>query len=78
MQLPSQDEKRNVEDKATLVISIFKSYYIEEFTYSFSKLSRDDAVMKASHDVTDSMKRTIALMQSELERSVLSSQLLGK
>ena len=33
--------------------------------------------MKASNDVTDALRRTIGLMQSELERSVLSHQLLG-
>ena len=32
--------------------------------------------MKANADVTDGLRRTIALMQTELERSVLSSQLL--
>jgi len=32
--------------------------------------------MKANSDVTDALRRTIALMQTELERSVLSTQLL--
>lgn len=32
--------------------------------------------MKTNSDVTDALRRTIALMQNELERSVLSSQLL--
>ena len=32
--------------------------------------------MKANADVTDGLRRTIALMQTELERSVLSSQML--
>ena len=34
--------------------------------------------MKAQADVTDALRRTMALMQSELERSVLSTQMLGK
>jgi protein transport protein SEC20 len=34
--------------------------------------------MKANHDVTDALQRTLGLMQKELERSVLSTQLLGK
>jgi len=38
----------------------------------------DDALMKASHEVTEALQRTIGLMQGELERSVLSSQMLGK
>jgi len=33
--------------------------------------------MKANADVTDALRRTIGLMQSELERSVLSVQMLG-
>ncbi|KAL5481060.1 SEC20 [Sanghuangporus weigelae] len=36
----------------------------------------DDALMKASNDVTEALRRTIGLMQSELERSVLSHQIL--
>ena len=34
--------------------------------------------MKANNDVTEAMRRTLALMQGELERSVLSAQMLGK
>lgn len=40
--------------------------------------SSEDALMKANDDVTDAMRRTINLMQGELERSVLSTQLLGE
>jgi len=36
----------------------------------------DDALMKANDDVTVALQRTIALMQGELERSVLSTQML--
>lgn len=38
----------------------------------------EDALMKANSDVTDALRRTVALMQSELERSVLSTQLLDE
>ncbi|KAK7044653.1 Sec20-domain-containing protein [Favolaschia claudopus] len=37
----------------------------------------DDALMAASDNVTEAMQRTMALMQGELERSVLSSQMLA-
>lgn len=37
----------------------------------------EDALMKANDDVTEAMRRTLALMQGELERSVLSAQMLG-
>lgn len=37
----------------------------------------EDALMQATNDVTEALQRTIGLMQGELERSVLSSQLLG-
>ncbi|EMD35457.1 hypothetical protein CERSUDRAFT_96573 [Gelatoporia subvermispora B] len=36
----------------------------------------EDALMKANNDVTGALQRTISLMQGELERSVLSTQLL--
>jgi protein transport protein SEC20 len=41
-------------------------------------LTSEDALMKANSDVTDALRRTIALMQTELERSVLSTQLLDE
>lgn len=34
--------------------------------------------MKANDDVTNALRRTIGLMQGELERSVLTTQMLGK
>jgi protein transport protein SEC20 len=41
-------------------------------------MSSEDALMTASNNVTEALQRTIALMQGELEKSVLSTQLLGK
>ncbi|KAG1804142.1 Sec20-domain-containing protein [Suillus variegatus] len=41
---------------------------------SSGKITED--VMKANHDVTEALQRTIGLMQKELERSVMSCQLL--
>jgi protein transport protein SEC20 len=38
---------------------------------------REDAVMKAQTDVTGALRGTMGLMQKELERSVLSTQMLG-
>lgn len=38
---------------------------------------REDAVMKTQSDMTDALRRTMGLMQKELERSVLSTQMLG-
>ncbi|KAF8195110.1 Sec20-domain-containing protein [Pholiota molesta] len=43
-----------------------------------SEKTTEDALMKANSDVTDALRRTISLMQSELERSVLSTQLLDE
>jgi protein transport protein SEC20 len=43
----------------------------------FNEKVTDDALMAASDNVTEAMQRTMALMQGELERSVLSSQMLG-
>jgi hypothetical protein len=39
--------------------------------------SSEDALMKANNDVTEALRRTVNLMQGELERSVLSTQMLG-
>jgi protein transport protein SEC20 len=33
--------------------------------------------MKVNNDVTEALQRTVNLMQGELERSVLSTQMLG-
>ncbi|KAF9535608.1 Sec20-domain-containing protein [Crepidotus variabilis] len=41
-----------------------------------SEKTTEDVLMKANSDVTDALRRTVALMQSELEKSVLSTQLL--
>ncbi|KAH9021693.1 Sec20-domain-containing protein [Lactarius deliciosus] len=38
--------------------------------------STEDVMMKTQADVTDALRRTMALMQNELERSVLSTQML--
>ncbi|KAG6919824.1 hypothetical protein DXG01_000329 [Tephrocybe rancida] len=36
----------------------------------------EDALMKANDNITDALRRTIGIMQGELERSVLSTQML--
>jgi len=41
-----------------------------------SEKTTDDALMKANSDVTDALRRTVSLMQAELERSVLTTQML--
>ncbi|KAJ7892741.1 Sec20-domain-containing protein [Mycena olivaceomarginata] len=43
----------------------------------FNEKVADDALMAASDNVTEAMQRTMTLMQGELERSVLSSQMLA-
>jgi hypothetical protein len=40
-------------------------------------LSEDDALQTKTNEVTDALRRTTTLMQAELERSVLSVQMLG-
>jgi protein transport protein SEC20 len=56
-----------------------KTTYVTNHMLSnfFSCKRSEDAVMKAQTDVTDTLRRTMGLMQSELERSVLSNQMLG-
>ncbi|KAJ7126136.1 Sec20-domain-containing protein [Mycena epipterygia] len=43
----------------------------------FNEKITDDALMAASDNVTDAMQRTMSLLQGELERSVLSTQMLA-
>ena len=65
-------EKQNLDEKVACV-TFFKFRIIIDSHYVLS----EDALMKATNDVTEALQRTIGLMQGELERSVLSSQLLG-
>lgn len=39
---------------------------------------QDEAVLRASSDVTEALKRTSTLMQQELEKSTFSASMLGK
>jgi protein transport protein SEC20 len=45
----------------------------------FYKISQhDEALLNASSDVTEALKRTSTLMQQELEKSTFSASMLGK
>ena len=39
--------------------------------------SGDDALMSATSDVTEGLRRTLQLLQSEVDRSLVSNELLG-
>lgn len=39
---------------------------------------QDEAVLRASTDVTEALKRTSTLMQQELEKSSFSASMLGR
>lgn len=68
-------EKQDLNEKVTYVcISVIRVLHLN---LPFS-LDREDALMEASNNVTEALQRTIALMQGELEKSVLSTQLLGE
>ena len=41
------------------------------------QFSGDDALQTKTNEVTDALRRTTTLIQAELERSVLSVQMLG-
>lgn len=42
-----------------------------------SSYSGDDALMSATSDVTEGLRRTLQLLQSEVDRSLVSNELLG-
>ncbi|THV01981.1 Sec20-domain-containing protein [Dendrothele bispora CBS 962.96] len=54
---------------------LFKSAAMNEKQTLNEKVT-EDTLMKVNNDVTDALRRTVGLLQGELERSVLSSQLL--
>jgi len=54
---------------------LFRSATVSESIDSNGKVT-EDALMRANNDVTEALRRTIGLMQGELERSVLSTQML--
>ncbi|KAJ2914811.1 hypothetical protein MD484_g5609, partial [Candolleomyces efflorescens] len=54
---------------------LFGNYSSQNGTSQSEKIT-EDAIMKANADVTEALRRTITTMQAELEKSVLSNQLL--
>jgi protein transport protein SEC20 len=56
-----------------------KTSYVTKYAFLSSLLCirREDAVMNAQQNLTDALRGTMGLMQKELERSVLSTQMLG-
>ncbi|KAF9239858.1 Sec20-domain-containing protein [Melanogaster broomeanus] len=55
---------------------LLRSPAVREKKGSSNEKVTEDLVMKANNDVTEALQRTIGLMQKELERGVLSTQLL--
>ena len=47
-------------------------------TYPFTSNSKEDELMSATMNVTDGLRRTRQLMEHELERSSLTTQMLGE
>ncbi|KAH9941600.1 Sec20-domain-containing protein [Epithele typhae] len=54
---------------------LLRSSVVQE-KQSLGEKVAEDALMKVTNDVTEALQRTLGLMQGELERSVLSTQLL--
>ncbi|KDQ58738.1 hypothetical protein JAAARDRAFT_57628 [Jaapia argillacea MUCL 33604] len=78
-QLSNRDELlRAATPNGKVAATSEKSSYVLRAPYgiTFDASAREDVLMKANSDVTDALRRTINLMQNELERSVLSSQML--
>jgi len=68
--------KRAIDSKASSNREeLLRSSVLKQTKTSDGKAT-EDAVMKAQGDVTDALRRTMGLMQKELERSVLSTQML--
>lgn len=67
-----EKEKQGIDEKVTSV-----SHVPDSPSFVHISNTRDDALMKANEDVTEALRRTIGLMQGELERSVLTTQMLG-
>ncbi|KAI9437239.1 Sec20-domain-containing protein [Lactarius indigo] len=69
--------KRAIDSKASSNREeLLRSSVLKQTKVPAGGKSTEDAVMKTQADVTDALRRTMALMQNELERSVLSTQML--
>lgn len=69
----SIENARTLEARAGLQLAADSA---KERTGGRAGSSGEDKLMTASQDVTDALRRTVALMSSELEKSAMSSQLL--
>ncbi|KAG1057061.1 hypothetical protein G6F43_001085 [Rhizopus delemar] len=73
-------EKRNREELFGRTIKHDASF-VEQFELKQRGIQRshqDDAVLRASSDVTEALRRTSTLMQQELEKSTLSATMLAE
>ncbi|KAF8496550.1 Sec20-domain-containing protein [Russula emetica] len=68
--------KRAIDSKASSNREELLRSSVLKQTKSSDGKATEDVVMKAQGDVTDALRRTMGLMQKELERSVLSTQML--
>jgi len=69
--------KRNIDSKnATNREELFRSTAVSDEKAVSGEKTAEDALMTANNDITEALRRTINLMQGELERSVLSTQML--
>jgi hypothetical protein len=55
-----------------------KSFRHAVISHEYELSCRDDALQTRTNEVTDALRRTTQTMQTELERSVLSVQMLGQ
>ncbi len=68
--LKSSAVTEKIDEKSPLVLALSNKV-------AANLCSSADALMQANNDVTEALRRTIGIMQGELERSVLSNQMLG-
>ncbi|KAF9653515.1 Sec20-domain-containing protein [Thelephora ganbajun] len=69
--------KRNIDSQnASNREELFRSSTVSDEKAVSGEKTAGDALTKANNDVTEALRRTINLMQGELERSVLSTQML--
>jgi len=69
--------KRNIDSRnASNREELFRSNVASDEKAVSGEKTAEDALMKVNNDVTEALQRTVNLMQGELERSVLSTQML--
>jgi len=75
--LHQEETERRIIKGTRLDFAQSSSYSEGDSLFNPISYSGDDALMSATSDVTEGLRRTLQLLQSEVDRSLVSNELLG-